>query len=59
VFITPPPSKEQAACQAPKPILLNTVRLPLLLIITGIHSFFFEMLFLRLTPRCVDWMNAR
>ncbi|KAJ7351343.1 Neutral/alkaline non-lysosomal ceramidase-domain-containing protein [Mycena albidolilacea] len=24
VFITPPPSKEQAACQAPKPILLNT-----------------------------------
>ncbi|KAJ7351351.1 Neutral/alkaline nonlysosomal ceramidase [Mycena albidolilacea] len=23
VFITPPPSKEQAACQAPKPILLN------------------------------------
>jgi hypothetical protein len=59
VFITPPPSKEQAACQAPKPILLNTVRFSLLLIIIiDIHPFF-EMLFLRLTPRCVDWMNAR
>ncbi|KAJ7351329.1 Neutral/alkaline nonlysosomal ceramidase [Mycena albidolilacea] len=29
VFITPPPSKEQGACQAPKQILLNTVRFPL------------------------------